>query len=195
MVASSLASSLATLWQQAGVLAVGMSGGAAAAGGFRIASKLAGALSKPAETATRAVLPELATLLASGDHALLRRVLARATAIGIGLVLLLVLAAATGGGTLLRLVAGNAFAGAQPFLLLLSVATAVDVGAIVLEPLLAARGLTRAIVVARMAGGVVYLGLLAVLLPSIGPLGAAAASVGGTVTLRSWQALAARRSL
>lgn len=195
MIETSLASTLATLWQQAGTLGVGAVGGPALAGGYRIAGKLATALAQPAEAATRALYPELALLIASRDPVLLRRLAARTTAIGLALALVLVAGAAVGGPLLLRLMAGRAFASAEPFLLLLAVASAVDLATIVLEPLLTAHGSSREIVQARIAGGIVYVGALALLIPFVGPAGAAIAAIVGTVVLRLWLAIAARRLL
>jgi O-antigen/teichoic acid export membrane protein len=195
MLDCSASSSLAMLWQQAGTLAVGASAGDVAAGGFRIAGKLAGALAKPAEAATRALLPQLAAFVAGGDPSPVRRLIVRGSAVGACLGLVLVVAIATVGAGLLRLVAGPAFAGAEPFLLILSAAAAVDLCSVVLEPVLAAHGRTRDVVVARIVGGIAYGALLAVLLPRLGPIGAAVAALAGTVALRVVQTIAVRRLL
>ena len=195
MVETSLASTLAAVWQQAGTLGVGAVGGPALAGGYRIAGKLATALAQPADAATRALYPELALLIASPDPILLRRVVARTTAIGIALALILVSAVAGAGPLLLRLVSGRAFAAAEPFLLLLALASAVDLASIVLEPLLAAHGSSRDIVRARIAGGIAFACALTALVPLLGPPGAAVAAIVGAVALRLWMAVAARRLL
>ena len=193
MIDSSLASSLGMVWQQAGTLSVGAAAGPAAAGAFRVAAKLATAITKPAETTMRALYPELAALVASRDPRLLRRVATRTTAIGASLALMLVAAIWIAGPGLLRLVSGRTFVTAQPYLLLLTVATAVDLCAIVLDPLLSAHGMSRAIVVGRIIGGAAYVVMLATFLPLFGPSGAAMAAIVGSVTFQLWLALAARR--
>jgi O-antigen/teichoic acid export membrane protein len=195
MIENSVASAIAVLWQQAGTLSVGAVGGPAMAGGYRIASKLATALSQPAETATRALYPELAALIASPDPILLRRVVARTTAIGLCLALLLVAGTALAGPALLRLVSGRAVVAAEPFLVLLAIASAVDLAAVALEPLLNAHGSSREIVRARVAGAVTYAGALALLMTLCGPIGAAVAAIVAAAVLRLWQAVAARRLL
>lgn len=195
MAETSLASTLATVWQQVGTLSVGAVGGAAAAGGFRIASKLATALAQPVEAATRALYPELALLIASRDPVLLRRVVVRTSAIGLALACLFVAGAAMFGPMLLRLMSGRAFAAAAPLLVLLAIASAVDLTAIVFEPLLAAHGSSREILRARIAGGIAYAGALAVLVPLLGPEGSAIAAIVGAAILRLWLAVAARSLL
>src|SRR6185295_8177954 len=106
MVQTNLSSSLSLFWFQTGTLAVGVFAGPAAAGGFRIADRLAKAGAKPVETLTRALYPEMARLVASDDRATLVKVFKRVSWIAASLALVLVAIAGVGGSLILRLIAG-----------------------------------------------------------------------------------------
>lgn len=193
MLHNSFSGSLNLLWEQAGTLAVGASAGPAAAGAFRIASKLAGALAKPAETISRVLYPELARLAASNDRHTLARVSWRATWISTMLALAIVLLAWFGGATLLRIVSGKAFVFAQPYLVLLTIAAAIDLWGLALEPILNAHGHSGQILAARIVGAVAYILALAILLMTIGTAGAAAAAIISSLVIRGTLLLSAVR--
>lgn len=176
--------SLSMLWTQLGVLAVGGAAGASAAGGFRLASKLAKALAKPVQQIARVLYPELARLIASEDHATLVRVVRRVSWIAAALGLLIVAITGLGGTIVIDLIAGKAFRFAQPFLFLLGVAAAIDLSGFAFEPLLNAHGRAGRVLVTRAIGAVAYVALLAALLPRIGPEGAALAAIGASVAMR-----------
>lgn len=192
---ASLSSSLGFIWMQTGVLAVGAFAGPAMAGGFRLAEKIAGALAKPAETFTRALYPELARLVASDEHARLRILFRRTALVSILAAIILVIFCAAGGPLLLRLVAGPRFGFAQPFLVILAVSAAIDVGGVALEPFLNAHGEASAVLRARILGTILYFALLFALLPALGPVGAGVAAAVSCAAIVGQLALAVRRLL
>lgn len=193
MLHNSFSSSLGLLWQHGGTLAVGGVGGPVAAGGFRIASKLATALSKPVDAVTRVLYPELARLAANEELATLRRVTSRVTWIAAFLAGVMVVVAVFGGATLLRLLSGREFVFAHPYLVLLSIAAAVDLCGVALEPILNAHGRSGAILAARVAGAIVYIGALYLLMPVAGPAGAAFAAIASSTVIRGVMAVSAFR--
>lgn len=173
---TSLSSSFAFLWLQAGTLAVGAYAGPKMAGGFRLADRVANAMAKPTETITRALYPELARLVASDDRETLRKLFRRTMIISGLLAILIVAIAATAGPWLLRALAGKRFEFAQPFLLTLAIAAAIDIAGFVLEPFHNAHGRSGRVLRSRLVAAVVYVVSLAVLLPTMGAIGAAIAA-------------------
>ena len=189
---TSLSSSFGFLWLQAGTLAVGAYAGPAMAGGFRLADRVANALARPTETITRALYPELARLVASDDRATLRTLFRRTVVISGLLAVLIVVITATGGHLILRLIAGKHFEFAQPFLLLLSIAAAINIAGFVLEPFHNAHGRSGRVLRARMVAAAVYIVFLAALLPTLGAIGAAIAAVVTAAVIVGQLALSAR---
>ena len=189
---TSLSSSFGFLWLQAGTLAVGAYAGPAMAGGFRLADRVASAIAKPTDTITRALYPELARLVASDDRQTLLTLFRRSIVISGSLAIVIVLLTASAGHLILRLIAGKHFEFAQPFLILLSVAAAINVAGFILEPFLNAHGRSGRVLRARLVGTVVYVGLLAALLPTRGPTGAAIAVAITSAVIIGQLALSAR---
>lgn len=179
---TSLSSSFGFLWLQAGTLAVGAFAGPAMAGGFRLADRVANAIAKPTDTLTRALYPELARLVASDDRETLKTLFRRSVLISCGFALLVMLITASCGHLILRLIAGRQFEFAQPFLLFLSLAAAIDIAGFILEPFHNAHGRSGQVLGARILGTIVYGLALLILLPAFGAVGAAiAASITAAV--------------
>lgn len=195
MVQTNLSSSLSMFWFQTGTLAVGAVAGPAAAGGFRIADRLAKAGAKPVETLTRALYPEMARLVASDDRATLLRVFVRVSWIAASLALVLVIIAGIGGPLILRLIAGPQFAFAHHYLFLLAIAAAIDQCGFALEPFHNAHGRAGRVLRAKAVGAAAYVVLLATLLPTIGPAGAAVAAIVTSFVVVSQLALSAAQLL
>jgi O-antigen/teichoic acid export membrane protein len=183
MVQTNLANSLGLFWMQLGTLAVGAVAGPAEAGGFRIAQRLAKAIAKPMEPITRALYPELARLVADREHATVRRVLVRISAIAAGLSALVVLITGLAGGEIVRLVAGAQFAFAHSLLFLLSIAAAIELTGFALEPFHLAHGRTGRVLRSRAVGAMIYLILLALLLRQTGGEGAATAAICASLVI------------
>ena len=184
MIQNSFSSSLGLLGEQAGTLAVGGAGGAAAAGAFRVASKLAGALAKPADALTRALYPELARLAASNSRDTLRHVFMRVSWIAALVALAMVGLAWFAGPMLLRIFSGKAFVFAQPYLVLLTIAAAIDLCGVALEPVLNAHGRSGSILASRSLGALVYVAALVVLMPVVGSVSAAFAAIASSIVIR-----------
>ncbi len=186
---TSLSTSVGLVWQQLPTLALGSFIGPAMAGGYRVASQLSSAVSKPALSLSRAIYPELAKIAHAngipGLKPVLQRSTAAAAALGMTTVLLLVLL----GKPLIGLVAGPGYAFAYPFLVLLAVAAAIELCAFALEPALVALGHAGTPLKARAAAGVCYVLLIAVFLQAMGPVGVSVAAVCASlafVLLLSW---------
>jgi O-antigen/teichoic acid export membrane protein len=195
MIQTSLSSSLDFFGLQAGTLAVGAVAGPATAGGFRLADRLATGIGKSTETITRALYPELARLVASDDRATLRRLVSRTTWLAVSIAIVFAFACTFGGRIILRLVAGPQFSFAQPFLALLAVSTAITLAGFALEPLHNAHGRSGRVLRARVIGTILYIVLLAVLLPTTGAIGAAIAAVGASTVVMALLAQSAVRML
>ena len=183
MLFTNISNSLGLFWMQLGTLAVGAVAGPVEAGGFRIAHRIAKGITKPVETVTRALYPELARLIATDNHATARKVLVRLTWVAAGLALLVMLIAGFGGAEILHLIAGKKFEFAHSFLFLLSLSSAIDLIGFALEPFHSAHGRAGRVLRARAIGALAYLLALAALMPVIGAKGAAFASIGASLII------------
>ena len=181
---ASLSASLGLVWQQLGTLAVGHSLGATAAGGYRLAARLAKAIARPVQSAARVLYPELARMAAGEDRATFTAVVRRVAAIGLGLGLLLVVVATLLGRPALRLLGGAGFEFARPYLVLFALASAIDLSGFALEPLHNAFGRSGRVLGTRLLAAALYIVALALLLPWWGGVGAVVASVVSSLALR-----------
>lgn len=195
MLQTNASSSLSLLWLQLGTLAVGAVAGPVAAGGFRIAEKLAKALTKPVEALAKVLYPEVARLVASDDRPTLRRVFIRTTWVAVALAGGLVAVAGFGGELMLRLFAGEAFTFAHRYLFILAIAAAIDLSGFALEPIHNAFGKSGRILGTRAIGAATYALTLAATLPVIGPAGAALAAIVSSIVMRIRLATSAARLL
>ena len=193
MLQTNLSNSLGLFWMQLGTLAVGAVAGPVQAGGFRIAHRVAKGIAKPVETITRALYPELARLVAANNHSVVRMVLISGSRLAAGLAVLLMLITGLAGSQILHLIAGRQFEFAHVYLFLLSVAAAVDLAGFALEPFLSAHGRPGQVLRSRLLGALCYVALLSSLLPTIGPNGAAIASIGASLIIFVQLALSAAR--
>jgi O-antigen/teichoic acid export membrane protein len=160
-----------------GTLAVGAFAGAADAGAFRLAQRLARGIVRPVRPVTVALYPELARLVAEEDHAQLRKMAVRATIVAGALALMVVLLTAVAGREILGLLAGKRFEFAYAFLLLFSIATAIDLAGFAFEPFQDAHGRSWTVLRARLVAAIAYAILLATLVPWLGGKGAAIAAI------------------
>lgn len=177
MLQTNASNSVSLFWMQLGTLSVGAFVGAAEAGAFRLARKLAEGMLRPIEPIAQAVYPELARLVAEDDHTQLRTVVVRITIVAALLALVLVLITGFGGRLILRLFAGEAFEFAYPFLFLLSIATAIELAGFAFEPVQNAHGRSWMILRSKLIAAAGYGLLLLVLLPRFGAHGAAIAAI------------------
>ena len=177
MLQTNVSNSVSTFWMQLGTLAVGAFAGAAEAGAFRLAQRLARGIVRPVRPVTVALYPELARLVAEDDHAQLRQMVVRATIIAAALAFMVVLLTGIAGREILGLLAGERFEFAYAFLFLFSVATAIDLAGFAFEPFQDAHGRSWTVLRARLVAALAYALLLASLVPWLGARGAAFAAI------------------
>lgn len=174
--------SLGLIWKQLPILVVGWAVSPAIAGGFRIAANLVSALHKPALMLARAMYPELARLAVT-DRSQVEQIVKKSTMIagltGIGAVLLM----AALGHEALELIGGEDYVFAYPYLMLLSVAAAIELCGVAVEPAIIAFGRPGKVLAVRAATGLFYTVLLIGLTVAFEGIGAAAATVFGAVFL------------
>lgn len=193
VLATNATRTLAVGARQVPVLLVGAAGGAALAGGFRVAAQLGQALVQLAEAMSRALYPEL---LRTRDHpaALVRR-----TALlggGVGMIAA-VLAAGTG-NWVLSVVTGPGFAFAWLAMVVLVLAGAAELVATAWDSSLVARGRAGAVFVARAAPLMLALAMLPAVVIAQGLTGAAWAMLGASAlstAVLGYLVLAAKRSV
>jgi O-antigen/teichoic acid export membrane protein len=180
MLQTNVSNSIALFPMQLGTLAVGAVAGAADAGAFRLAQRLAKGIVRPVRPIVLALYPELSRLVAQDDHAQLRTMVLRITIVAAAMAFLVVLMTGVGGREILSLIAGEKFEFAYMFLFLLSVASAIDLAGFAFEPLQDAHGHSGTVLRSRLAGAAAYAILLAMLLPWLGGQGAAIATIIGS---------------
>lgn len=189
---TNFSSSLNLLWMYCGTLVVGIRAGPVEAGGFRLAHRFSLAIMKPVEIAAKALSPELARLLATGDQSTMRRVLIKVSGISAAFGSVVVLAAALYGGDILRLVAGPRFEFAQQFFALLSIAAAINLVGFALEPFHNAHFRPGSVLRANLVATLVYGVVLIIFLPRFGAKAAAFAAIAASVAIfiqLAWSAL------
>ncbi|MDZ4094050.1 MAG: oligosaccharide flippase family protein [Paracoccaceae bacterium] len=172
--------SVSLIWKQLPVLVVGWAVNAVAAGGFRIAANLVGALNKPAVMLARAMYPELAKLAVT-ERGRVARVVRKVTVVAAGVGVLAVILMAVFGKLALHLIGGEAYIFAYPFLLVLSVAAAIELCGVAVEPAMIALGRPGTVLLARSVTGIFYAGVLIWLANAWGAIGAATAAIVGAI--------------
>lgn len=175
-------SSIGLIWKQLPVLAVGWAVGAGAAGGIRIATNLVNALNKPTVLLARAMYPEFAKL-AVAEHVRMVRAVHRTTMMagvaGVVSVILMMIF----GKLALQLIGGEDYLFAYPLLILLTVAAAIQLCGVAIEPAMIAIGRPGTVLLVRSVTGVFYGGALIVLVQIYGAIGAAFAAMVASVVL------------
>jgi len=192
---TNLGATLGTVGNQVAVLLVGFVAGPVAAGGYRLAYQLGQSLARVSDMLARSMFAELNRAAHSDSFAEMRTLFRQTSRLaiggGVGIVLILLLI----GKPALTLIAGPAYASAYPLLVLLGTAAALDLGAVSFEPTLMATGRAGLAFRLRLAKALALLLLLAILLPRIGPLGAALATLGGSLLSLVLSGIAARRAI
>jgi O-antigen/teichoic acid export membrane protein len=162
---------------QAVTLLIGWGVGVSSAGSFRVAQKIAQAVAKPVTSLSRAVYPELSHLAARDGHGAVLHTTDRLARFAGVLALVAFLVALLFGRQILVLIAGPPFGDAYPVLVLLTVASAIELWGFGQEPALLSMG--RADLAVSIKGGSLVIGIGAALLlmPRFGSLGAASAVI------------------
>ncbi|MCX9146094.1 lipopolysaccharide biosynthesis protein [Erythrobacter sp. WG] len=175
VVSTNLSGSLSVAGKQIMILLVGTFGGAALAGGFRVASQLGQALVSLAQTVSKAIFPELAH---ARDNALLiARRMANIAALG-GVIA--VVSALVFGRLGLSLIAGPQFAVFYWAMVILAIAGAVELVGASLESLLVSAGKAHVAFMVRAVPTVLALVLLDAAIQWNGAKGAAFALLGSS---------------
>ncbi len=172
-----LTSSLSAIWGPIARLVVGGLLGPAAAALFRVASSLADSAQKPADFLAKAFYPEVVRMDLATKHPW--RLMLRSAAIAGIVALALVLLLLVGGRPLIQLLFGKEFLGTYPILMVLVIASVIGIFSFPLPSMLYALDRPDAPLKARLAGSIVYFGLIAPLCLRFGVMGAAAAFVMG----------------
>ena len=161
-----------------GLLVIGLFVSPAAAGLYRIASQLSGAMAKISTLLSRAIFAEVNWAREEGGKAAMRDLYGRANRmlyISGALVMALIVLA---GKSILTVMSGPEFAAAYPIMVLLGLAAVINLIGAMNEPtLLSGEGAKTALILQGVATAV-YAALMAAMMPSYGAMGAAAAMVG-----------------
>jgi O-antigen/teichoic acid export membrane protein len=195
MLKTNLSGSLSLFWMHLGTLAVGAGAGVAQAGAFRLADRFSQAMLKPVEIAAKALMPELAQLVAERDFTTLRALLGRVTLMSALFAIPAVAVAGLWGGQILRLTVGAQFEYAHQFLFLMCISAAISVTGFALEPLHNAWLRAGSVLRAYLVSALIYLALLAVMLPRFGAVGAALASIVSSAAITGLLGVSALRLL
>lgn len=175
VVSTNLSGSLSIAGKQVMILLVGTFGGAALAGGFRVASQLGQALVSLAQTVSKAILPEL---VHSRENALeIARRMANIAAVG-GVIA--VVTALVFGRFGLQLIAGEEFGVFYWAMVILAIAGAVELVGASLESLLVSAGKAHVAFLVRAVPTLLALVLLDTAIAWNGAKGAAFAMLGSS---------------
>ncbi|MFN7158736.1 MAG: lipopolysaccharide biosynthesis protein, partial [Erythrobacter cryptus] len=175
VVSTNLSGSLSVAGKQVIILLVGTFGGAALAGGFRVASQLGQALISLAQTVSKAILPEL---VHSRQNALtITRRMANIAAVG-GVIA--VVTALAFGRIGLELIAGEDFGVFYWAMVILAIAGAVELVGASLESLLVSAGKAHIAFIVRAVPTLLALVLLDAAIAWNGAKGAAFALLGSS---------------
>ena len=177
------------------IVFVGVVGGPAAAGVYRLAFQLSQALTRLADMFSRAIFPEFTRAHAAAEPGEFGRLFRQASRLTLATGIVICIAAPILGWPILALVGGKAFAGAYPILVLLSIATALEVMGVGFEPVLLGTGRTREIVRVRIVAVVLLFAIAAASLVRYGALGAAVASLVSAAATLAGFAFFARRAV
>ncbi len=158
-------------------LGVGAMLGPAAAALWKVGRQIADAVAKPAKLLSQPLYPELARLRAAGSEAMMMKVAARVAMIAGGVASVLLLAAMLAGPAILTLVMGREFAAAAPVMTWQVAAVTLGVFALPLEPMLISLGKAGSVVCVQVAAVLAYVGILWLVAPSFGLVGAGAGLV------------------
>ena len=185
---------LSTGSKQALIVMVGVFAGPAAAGSYRLAFQLSQAMTRLADMFSRAIFPEFtrAQAGAAGDLVGLYGTTTRLTLITGAVICVL---APIASRPVLALVGGSAFADAYGVLVLLSIATALEVMSVAYEPLLLATGRSREVLRTRVVSTIVLFVTAGLTLTYLGATAAAGASLLASAVALGGYALAARRAV
>ncbi|WP_066780171.1 lipopolysaccharide biosynthesis protein [Sphingomonas sp. CCH5-D11] len=166
--------------RQFAVVLVGLLTGAAAAGNYRLAYQLSQSLVRLADLFARGVFPEVTRAHASQRPEELRKLVRQSARLALGVGLATCLLVPPLGKPALYLIAGEAYLGAFPVLVLLGLAAGLDIMAVGFEPVLLGTGHAARALRIRMFSAVVLFCLVVLLMPGFGIIGAGVASLAAS---------------
>ena len=178
---ANLGSSLRLMSQQIIVLIVGFFTGAAAAGYFRLGHQIGQVLARIADGLSFAIYTEYSRMTHKDGSDAAISMIGRTLRVTIVSALLLLAILAVAGKTLISAIFGAEFAPAYPLVLLLGGASAVQVGAMALEPVLMSHGRAGQVLLGYFVGVVVMVIMLLVLMAPYDVVGAAIAVLAGAI--------------
>jgi len=177
---SSVNSTLRFSSQHIMVVVVGFFTGPAAAGFFRLGHQLGQVVARIADGLSLAFFMEYARATHhDGDHA--RSMVARVMRVTLVSAATMVAFLFIVGKPALALVFGADYLPAFPYVMLLGAAAAVQVSALAFEPVLLSHGRARDAMLANLVGTLALFGLLLVLMPWLGTIGAGVAVLAGAI--------------
>lgn len=159
------------------VVLVGLMTGAAAAGSYRLAHQLSQALVRLADLFARGVFPEVTRAHAGQRPGELRTLVRKSARLAVGVGLATCMLVPLLGEPALLLIAGEAYLGVYPALVLLGLAAGLDIMAVGFEPVLMGTGHAGRALRIRVVSVIVLFAAVLGLMPTFGVLGAGAASL------------------
>lgn len=174
-----------------GVLMLGSTLGASAAGLFEVASRLARAVANPVKSMRPAIGPEIAELLAAGSDSRLRRLIFRAIGIAAGIAALCFLGLLIAGKQLLQLIGGAAATEAYTTMLLVTIATSISLVAFPFPSLLNAAARPGWITAAKALNTALYVAVFLAVIPIAGMETAGIAAIIGILGRRLTETIGA----
>ena len=195
LTATNLQTTLSSVGQQVAVLVVGLFVGPAGAGLYRLANQLANSLTKISSLLSRSIFVELSRTHSSHGHEALGTLFRRTSRLALVAGAVIIALILTIGHPLLGLIAGKAFLPAYPLLLLLGIATCIDLVGVSYRPLLMATDRASLSLRITLVSTGLLLGMQAALLPIYGTVGAASANIAASIAGFAMMGLASRRVL
>lgn len=190
-----LTATLNTGSKQLLIVLVGVIAGPAAAGAYRLAFQLSQAMTRLADMFSRAIFPEFTRAHAGASAVTLRRLFDQATRLTLVTGGVICLLAPIVSRPVLALVGGSAFADAYGVLVLLSIATALEVMSVGYEPVLLGSDRSRQVLRIRIVATAVLFVAACLTMARFGALAAAGASLLAALVALAGYASAARRAI
>ncbi|MBN9788371.1 lipopolysaccharide biosynthesis protein [Pseudonocardia sp. TMWB2A] len=177
LLVTNLSSTVTGLSQNLGMMLIGFFVSPAAAGFYRLANQLSGAMTKISGLLSRTIFAEVNLVRAQEGEESLQALFRKASRALVYTSLLVVLLVAVLGQPVLLLMSGREFLPAYPLLLVLAAAASVELAGAMFEPVLMSGNRARTALNIQIARLVLLVLLLALLLPWWGAMGAAMATL------------------
>lgn len=192
---TNITSTVTGLSQNLGMMLIGFFVSPAAAGFYRLANQLSGAMTKISGLLSRTIFAEVNLVRQQEGVASLQSLFGKATRLLIITGIIVVALVAVLGKPVLLLMSGPDFLPAFPLLLILATAASVELAGAMYEPTLMSGDKARTALYIQIARLVLLVILLLVMLPQWGAVGAAMATLISAVIRMAMLHYAARRHL